>query len=147
MVDALSHRDTEEALLNTIIASTSQLYNDIRHFIATSLDAPSGMTLSMGTGPNHGASIDSLILRAGHIFVLVSSGILQMTLLQLVHTTHNEGTRKTLKCICVDFSINHDRRLIAAYVRTRATCQRDKTEDLHPASLISMDRAEPWHVH
>jgi len=56
--------------------------------------------------------------------------------LQLAHTAGHEGTQKTLQRLRRDFAIDHDRNVVRDFVRACATCQRNKTEALHPAGLL-----------
>lgn len=58
------------------------------------------------------------------------------TALQIAHTAAREGTQKTLHHLRASFSVDHDRRLVADFVRTCMTCQRNKTEALQPAGLL-----------
>lgn len=44
--------------------------------------------------------------------------------------------QKTLQRFCHDFFIDHDRRLVREFVSSCVTCQRNKTEHLHPAGLL-----------
>jgi hypothetical protein len=78
---------------------------------------------------------DGLILRGSRVFVPASSRALA-TVLQLAHTTGHEGTQKTLQRLRRDFIINHDVRVVREFVRACATCQRNKTEALHPSGLL-----------
>jgi hypothetical protein len=56
--------------------------------------------------------------------------------LQAAHTVAHEGTQKNLQRLLHDFYIDHDRRTVRDYVHAYATCQRNKTEALHPAGLL-----------
>lgn len=57
-------------------------------------------------------------------------------ILQLAHTTGHEGVQKTLQRLCATFYLDHDRRTVSDFVRACSTCQRNKTEALHPAGLL-----------
>jgi hypothetical protein len=56
--------------------------------------------------------------------------------LQLAHTVGHEGVQKTLLRLGTEFFVEHDRRVVRDYVRACATCQRNKTEALHPVGLL-----------
>jgi hypothetical protein len=79
--------------------------------------------------------VDGLVLRGTRVYVPASSALLS-DVLQLVHAAGHEGIQKTLQRLCQDFVIDHDRRLVCDFVRACATCQRNKTEALHPAGLL-----------
>lgn len=76
-----------------------------------------------------------LILRGAQVFVQATSTLLP-AMLQLAHSTGHEGIQKTLQRLRQDFVIDHDRRLVQEFVRSYTTCQRNKTEALHPAGLL-----------
>lgn len=65
-----------------------------------------------------------------------ASSALLPDVLQLTHAAGHEGVQKTLQRLRQDFVIDHDRRLVRDFVRACATCQRNKTEALHPAGLL-----------
>ena len=44
--------------------------------------------------------------------------------------------KKTLHRLRQDFVVDHDRRLVRDFVNFCVTCQRNKTEHLHPAGLL-----------
>jgi hypothetical protein len=60
-------------------------------------------------------------------------------LLEVVAATHNdghEGVKRTLHRLHRDFYFPAMRRVVQDFVRTSATCQRNKSEHLHPAGLL-----------
>ena len=48
----------------------------------------------------------------------------------------HEGTQKTLQRLRKDFIIDSNRAIVRDFVRSCTTCQRNKTEALHPAGLL-----------
>ena len=56
--------------------------------------------------------------------------------LQLAHTAGHEGVQKTLQRLRLDFAVDHDRSVVQDFVRSCSTCQKNKTEALHPAGLL-----------
>jgi hypothetical protein len=56
--------------------------------------------------------------------------------LQLAHTAGHEGTQKTLQRLRRDFVVDHDRCIVREFMRSCATCQRNKSEALDPAGLL-----------
>ena len=56
--------------------------------------------------------------------------------LRLAHTGAHEGIQKTLQRLRTEFYVEHDRRIVRDFVMSCATCQRNKTEALHPVGLL-----------
>jgi len=56
--------------------------------------------------------------------------------LQLAHTAGHEGVQRTLQRLRRDFAVDRDRAVVRDFVRACSTCQRNKTEALHPAGLL-----------
>ena len=54
----------------------------------------------------------------------------------MAHGAGHEGTQKTLQRLRQEFVIDHDRRLVRDFVSSCFTCQRNKTEHLHPVGLL-----------
>jgi hypothetical protein len=79
--------------------------------------------------------VDGLILHGRRIYLPATSVALH-TALQLAHTTGHEGMQRTLQHLRADFFIDNDRRLVHEFVRSCVTCQRNKTDALHPAGLL-----------
>jgi transposase InsO family protein len=75
------------------------------------------------------------LLHGKRIFV-PDTADLRMHALDLVHAVGHEGLQKTLQRLRAEFYIPHDKRLVQDHVRTCATCQRNKTQTLQPASLL-----------
>lgn len=76
--------------------------------------------------------VDDLVLHGNRVFVPASLP----AVLQLAHSTDHEGTQKTLQRLRQDFFVEHDRQLVRELVSSCVTCQRNKTEHLHPAGLL-----------
>jgi hypothetical protein len=56
--------------------------------------------------------------------------------LSWLHKLGRKGVEKTLHCLCRNFHAPGVCRLIQDHVRTCSTCQRNKSEHLHPAGLL-----------
>jgi hypothetical protein len=56
--------------------------------------------------------------------------------LAAIHEDDHEGVQRTLHRLCRDFHFPDMRRAIQDFVRACATCQRYKSEHLHPAGLL-----------
>jgi hypothetical protein len=76
-----------------------------------------------------------LLLHGRRIYVL-DSGDLHHQALLLAHSTGHEGIQKTLHRLRVDFYIPGYRSLVADWVRSCVTCQRNKTLTLPPVGLL-----------
>jgi len=146
VADALSRRDGDVPLLEALTSADASLaalsvpafdlYNELRHEFDN--DADQRAFRDAVTNGDHGAAWtvrEGLILRDGRVYMPESSAVLP-DLLQLAHTVGHEGIQKTLQRLRTDFAVEHDRRVVRDYIRTCATCQRNKTEALHPAGLL-----------
>jgi hypothetical protein len=79
--------------------------------------------------------VDDLVTRSDRIYVPASSPLVQ-GLLATAHGNRHEGTQKTLHQLCADFFVSGARTIVRDFVCGYATCQKNKTEHLHPASLL-----------
>jgi hypothetical protein len=79
--------------------------------------------------------VDDLVTSGGRIYVPASSPFME-ELLATAHGTRHEGTQKTLHRLRADFFVPSVRTTVRDFVRRCATCQKNKTEHLHPASLL-----------
>lgn len=132
VADALSHR---EPALHTISAPTFHMFNDL---CAELQDDEDLRLLRDSIIDTRGAPWwvrEGLILHGSHVFIPASLHALP-TVLQMAHTKAHEGVQKTLQMVCLDFFIDHDRRIVREFVHACETCQRNKTEALHPAGLL-----------
>jgi hypothetical protein len=64
-----------------------------------------------------------------------TSNLLQVVL-QLAHTAGHEGVQRTLQRLRRNFAVDHDRVVVRDFVRSCPTCQKNKTEALHPVGLL-----------
>jgi len=146
VADALSRRDGDVPLLEALTSADASLvalslpafdlYNELRHEFNS--DAAQCAFRDAVTNGDHGAAWtvrDGLVLRDGRVYVPESSAVLP-DLLQLNHTVGHEGIQKTLQRLHTDFAVEHDRRVVRDFIRTCVTCQRNKTEALHPTGLL-----------
>jgi hypothetical protein len=78
---------------------------------------------------------EGLLLHGSRVFV-PDHGDLRDQVIRLAHSAGHEGIQKTLHRLRTDFYIPHDRALVRDWVRSYATCQRNKTETLQPAGLL-----------
>lgn len=135
VADALSRRGDDDVSLSTLSGPSFRLYDDLRRELQ---EDPALRAFRDGMVAESGAPwhvVDGLVLRGTRVFIPVSSTSLPYVL-QLAHSTGHEGIHKTLQRLRQDFFVDHDCRLVQEYVRACSTCQRNKTEALHPAGLL-----------
>jgi len=147
VADALSRREGESPLLAPLVDSGTAtlsaisvpsfwLFDDIRRELEADPELRARRD-AVAAGA-HGAAWtvrDGLLLHDGRVFVPDGSAILE-EVLHLAHTGGHEGIQKTLQRLRTEFFVEHDRRVVTDFVRSCATCQRNKTETLHPAGLL-----------
>jgi len=78
---------------------------------------------------------DGFVMHRGRIFVPASSS-LWPSILATAHGAGHEGVQKTLHRLRASFYNPGANRLVRDYIHGCATCQRNKTEHLHPAGLL-----------
>ena len=143
VADALSRRDAEavDAAAGTgaarAISGPSFAFLDaVRSATANAPDAQQLLhRLHAGDLAAPWRADAGLLLHGRRIFV-PDVGDLRHQVLQLAHAAGHEGVQKTLHRLRADFYIPGDRSLVQDWVRTCATCQRNKTEAFQPAGLL-----------
>jgi len=135
VADALSRRTDGDLQLQLVSEPTFQLFKDLRHELQVNdeLRALRDSVVAARGEPWHVTG--GLIKRGARVFILVGSALLPKVL-QLAHGVGHEGSEKTLHRLRREFVVDHDRRLVKEFVRSCFTCQRNKTEHLHPAGLL-----------
>jgi len=135
VADALSRREPEEPRSAMLSGPTFALYDDLRRelqadnqlrHLRDSIVAAHGAPWRLDTG---------LILCGTRVYVPPTSRALP-EVLQLAHTAGHEGVQRTLQRLRRDFAVDRDRAVVRDFVRACSTCQRNKTEALHPAGLL-----------
>jgi hypothetical protein len=136
VADALSRREGEALSLETISLPSFDIFDELWRELDASEDLRSRRDAAAAGvhGPQWSVR-DGLLLHDGHVFVPALSSLLP-DVLQLAHTVGHEGVQKMLQRLRTEFFVEHDRRVVRDYVRACATCQRNKTEALHPAGLL-----------
>jgi hypothetical protein len=71
------------------------------------------------------------------VFIPLGSPLLQQVLANM-HDAGHEGAEKTLHHFCVDFHMPNMCGTVREFVHASVTCQRNKTELLHPARLLQL---------
>jgi hypothetical protein len=78
--------------------------------------------------------VDELVLYKGHIFVPSSSEFWPQ-MLTTAHGQGHEGAQKTLQWLRDSFH-PHAARRVRDFIKGCSTCQRNKSEHLHPLGLL-----------
>lgn len=79
---------------------------------------------------------DAGVLLHGRRICLTDTGDIPHHAIWLAHSAGHEGTQKTLHPLCADFFIPSDRALVAEWVQSCMTCQRNKTQTVPLAGLL-----------
>jgi hypothetical protein len=143
VADALSRKDAEAAPAALCAAAAAALFgpsfaflDEIHRVGAAALDAVLLQErLRAGELPAPWHEDSGLLLHGTRVFV-PDFGNLRHQSLQLAHGIGHEGTQKTLHRLRAEFYIPGDRALVADWVRSCTTCQRNKTPALSPAGLL-----------
>jgi hypothetical protein len=142
-VDALSRRDyTDDDVpraTGAVLAISGPLFaflEDVRRAMAAATDAQ--QLLGHLRVDDLGAPWreDTGLLLHGWLIYVPDSKDLRHQAILLAHSAGHEGIQKTLHRLCTDFYIPGDRSLVADWVRSCVTCQRNKTLTLPPAGLL-----------
>lgn len=136
VADALSHCDTIVAASYAISVSHFDLFDAIR---STATSDPTMTALrdqiNQGDLSTPWTVVDGLVLFNLHIYIPTVFSLLG-DILAATHDVAHEGVQKTLHRLCYDFHLPQARSMIQDYVQARVTCQRNKTEHLHPMGQL-----------
>ena len=135
VADALSRREEEAVQLNILTGPSFCLFEDLRQELQSNAELRALRDSIVATRGAPWQVVNGLIMRGNKVFIPTGSAALPVVL-ELAHTAGHEGTQKTLHRLRQDFVIDHDRRLVRDFVNSCLTCQRNKTEHLHPAGLL-----------
>jgi hypothetical protein len=125
--------DATAMLLST---PSFQLFADLRHEFQEDPNLRALVAnVQAGTKGDQWRAVDGLITVKGKIYV-PSGSQLRPGLLSNVHEAKHEGTEKTLHRFRSDFYSLGARTPVRDLVRSCNTCQRNKSEHLHPAGLL-----------
>jgi hypothetical protein len=136
VADALSRRDTEEGELLVISAPRFDFIARLRH--AQALDpalASIHDAVRAGTRAAPWGVTDGMVTYDGRLYIPPASPLLP-EIVAAVHDDGHEGVHRTLHRLRRDFHFPNMRGLVQDFVRACATCQRFKSEHLHPAGLL-----------
>ncbi|XP_066373207.1 uncharacterized protein [Miscanthus floridulus] len=135
-IHALSCRDTDDGVVLAISAPRFNFITCLRQAQATD---PALVAirdeLAVGSRAAPWSLTDGLVTYDGRLYVPPSSPLLP-EIMAAVHEDGHEGVQCTLHRLHRDFHFPDMRRLVQDFVRACATCQRYKSEHLHPAGLL-----------
>jgi hypothetical protein len=139
VADALSRRDTEEdgtGTLQAISAPRFDFISRLRHAQATEPAlAAIHDEVRAGTRTDPWAVVDDMVLYDRRLYIPPASPLLQ-EIVAAVHNDGHEGVQRTLHRLRRDFHFPNMRSVVQDFVRACPTCQRYKSEHLHPAGLL-----------
>lgn len=139
VADALSRRDTADGDEGTLLAVSAPRFDfleRLRHAQATDPALVAVHTdVRDGTRAAPWTVADGMLAFDGRLYIPSASPLLQ-EILAAVHNDGHEGVHRTLHRLRRDFHFPNMRRLVQDFVRACATCQRYKSEHLHPAGLL-----------
>jgi hypothetical protein len=139
VVDALSRHDTEITTdLAAISTASFTVLDELHQEHATdpALQAVMKQVLD-GERGEHWRIIDNQITAHGKVYVPPESPTMA-SLLAHAHGYGHEGTEKMLHRLRGDFRVPGARALVRDFMRACTTCQRNKTDQLQPASLLQL---------
>jgi hypothetical protein len=140
VVDVLSRRNTEEDTTSgAVLAVSAPRFDFIARLHDVQATDPALVAireeLADGSRSAPWALIDDLLTYEGRLYMPLASP-LQQELLAAIHEDGHEGVQCTLHRLRRDFHFPDMRRVVQDFVRACATCQRYKSEHLHPACLL-----------
>jgi hypothetical protein len=134
--DALSRRDTEEGVLLAISGPRYDFIDRLRRaqdsdpaLVAIRDEVTAGQRVAPWS------TVDGMIAYNSCLYIAPSSPLLA-ELVAAVHEDGHEGVQRTLHRFRWDFHAPNLRRTVQDYIHACATCQRYKSEHLHPAGLL-----------
>jgi len=136
VADALSRRDTEEG---AVLAVSAPRFDYINRLLQAQCTDPALVTirdavLAGSCGAPWGLR-DGMVTFGSRLYVPPSSPLLH-EVLAAVHADGHEGVQRTLHRLRRDFHFPDMRRVVQDFVRACDTCQRYKSQHLHPAGLL-----------
>jgi len=136
VADAHSRRDTDEGSILAISGPRFDFIDRLRQ--AQDVD-PALVALRDEINASQRGTpwtvVDNMIAYAGRLYVAPASALLP-ELVAVVHEDGHEGVQRTLHRIWRDFHSPNLRRVVQDFIRACSTCQRYKSEHLHPAGLL-----------
>ena len=138
VADALSRRDTEDST-GAVLALSAPRFDFIDRLRQAQAVDPALVALRdeivAGTRAAPWAVQDDLVTYDGRLYIAPSSPLL-LEIVAAIHEDGHEGVQRTLHRLRRDFHFPNMRQHVQDFVRACATCQRYKSEHLHPAGLL-----------
>jgi len=136
VADALSRRDEDTPSACALSAPSFELYDTLREELSSDAQAVAiRANLATGQADDGWTEVDGMLLYKGRVFIPDASS-LWPALLAHAHDVGHEGAQKTLHRWRASFFNAHALRRVREFVRGCTTCQRNKSEHLHPAGLL-----------
>jgi hypothetical protein len=136
VADALSRRDTEEG---AVLALSAPRFDYIERLRAAQTTEPALVAIrdaiQAGTRSAPWALRDGMVMFDSRLYIPPSSPLLH-EILAAIHSDGHEGVQRTLHRLRRDFHSPAMRRVVQEFVRACDTCQRNKSEHLHPGGLL-----------
>ena len=137
VADALSRRDTPDD--GALLALSAPRFDVLDRLRQAQLTDPALTAIrdevQAGTKRAPWEVVDGMVQYAGRLYLPPSSPLLR-ELLAAVHAEGHEGVQRTLHRLRRDFHFPNMQQVVQDYVRECPTCQRHKSEHLHPAGLL-----------
>ncbi|KAG8082599.1 hypothetical protein GUJ93_ZPchr0014g47406 [Zizania palustris] len=136
VADALSHRDTPDD--RSILVLSAPRFDFITRLCQAQLVDPALVALQdeiqARTKGMSWAVIDDMVQYDGWLYIPPRSPLVP-EIMAIVHEGH-EGVQRTLHQLRRDFHFPNMKQLVQDFVQACTTCQRYKSKQLHPASLL-----------
>jgi hypothetical protein len=134
--DALSQWDKEALEVNALSVPNFELFDQFRREAASLQEVIAQCEeIAAGTTDKGWAIVDDIIVHDGRVFMPATSK-LWATVLEHAHGIDHEGVQKTLQWLRSSFYTLHGTKLVQEFVRGCSVRRCNKTEHLHPASLL-----------
>lgn len=136
VADALSRCDTDEVLLLAISGPRFDFIDRLRQAHDTD-SALMALWEELRADQRRApwALIDDMVTFNGRLYIPPASPLLQ-EILEALHGDGHEGVQRTLHRLRRDFHSPNFRTVVQDHIRACATCQRFKSDHLHPAGLL-----------
>jgi hypothetical protein len=139
VADALSRRNTPEE--GTVLVLSAPRFDFITCLRQAQLTDPALAAIrdEVRTGSRGvpWAVVEGMVQYAGRLYIAPTSPLLQ-EILRVVHEEGHEGVQRTLHRLRRDFHFPNMKQVVQDFVRECVTCQRYKSEHLHPAGLLPL---------
>ena len=137
VADALSRRNTADD--GAILVLSAPRFDFVTRLRQAQLSDPALVALQdevrAGSREAPWAIVEDMVQFGGRLYIPPASPLVQ-EIMAAVHEDGHEGVQRTLHRLRRDFHFPNMKQLVQDFVRACATCQRYKSEHLHPAGLL-----------